>query len=57
MYLLRVALLLRIEASAGALVPNLIIAEKKARKEDLPDPRWVPNGGDGEALSAQEVHR
>ena len=44
-----------IEALAGALVPNLIIAEKEARKEDLLDPRWVPNGGDGEALSAQEV--
>jgi hypothetical protein len=48
-------LLLRIEVSAGALAPNLIIAEKEARKEDLPDPRWVPNGADGEALSAQEV--
>ena len=40
-------LLLRIEVSAGALVPNLIITEKEARKEDLPNPRWVPNGGDG----------
>ena len=48
-------LLLRIEALARALVPNLITAEKEARKEGLPDPRWVPNGGDSEALSAQEV--